>query len=114
MRINYGLDNKDNYFLIYNFNSHLFARKIPTLTGLIATMPLTAFIVLVLIYFENKGSRKIMVDYTLDAVYNLLPSLLFFIAAFFSFNKGTWLSTALLLSFAVWFLGALVHQLVLR
>lgn len=114
MRINYGFDNKDNYFLIYNFNGHLVARKIPTLAGLKATMPLTAFIVLALIYFENKGSRKIMIDYILDAVYGLLPSLLFFIAAFYSFNKGAWLSTALPLSFAVLFLVSLVHQWILR
>ncbi len=90
------------------------ARKIRTLAGLIATMPLTALIVMILIHLDNQGNRKIMVDYTIGAVYGILPSMFFFVAAFYSFKKGFSLPLTLLASFGVWFVGAIIHQWALK
>jgi len=57
-------------------------RKLPTLAGLIAVMPLTGAIVLVWLYVDNPGSFGLMTDYTKGALWGILPSILFFLVAF--------------------------------
>ena len=39
-------------------------RKLPSLAGLIAVMPLTGVVVLVWLYVDNPGDFELMVDYT--------------------------------------------------
>jgi uncharacterized membrane protein (GlpM family) len=89
-------------------------RKFPTLSGLIATMPLVSVIILVWIYSDNPGNFKLMEDFTKAALWGILPSILFFLAAYFCFIQHYPLSIVLSVSFGTWLMGAFVHQWLLR
>jgi len=87
------------------------AKKLPSLAGLIAVMPLTGLLVLVWIYLDNPGNTELMTSYCRGALWGIVPSILFFLVAFFCFKRNLPLPLVLAVSFAVWVAGALVHQL---
>lgn len=89
-------------------------RSFPLLSGLIATMPLTGAIVLVLLYTDNPGNFGLIETYTKGALLGILPSILFFVTAFLCFRKELALGLTLVISFSVWLLGAFIHQLLLK
>jgi uncharacterized membrane protein (GlpM family) len=89
-------------------------RKLPTLSGLIAVMPLTGLIVLVWLYLDNPGNFDLMTGYTKSALWGILPTVLFFFVAFFCFQKRLSLWIVLCASFAVWIVAAFIHQLLLN
>ncbi len=89
-------------------------RKLPTLAGLIAVMPLTGLIVLVWIYTDNPDNFKIVIDYTRGALWGILPTILFFLTAFICFRKHMSLWIVLSASFAVWIIAAFFHQWLLH
>jgi len=89
-------------------------RKLPTLAGLIAVMPLTGLIVLIWIYLDNPGNFNLMIDYTKGALWGILPTILFFIVAFMCFRKHLPLWIVLCASFAVWLIAAFFHQWLLH
>jgi len=89
-------------------------RYFPTLSGLIATMPLTGSIVLVLLYSDNPGDFRFMANYTKGALWGTIPSIFFFLTAYLCFRKNLPLSVTLISSFGVWFLGAFIHQLLIK
>jgi len=90
------------------------ARKVPSLAGLIAVMPLTGLIVLIWLYLDNPGNFALMTDYARGALWGIVPSILFFLVAFVCFQKHLPLWIVLCASFAVWLVGAFFHQLLLR
>jgi len=90
------------------------ARKVPTLAGLIAVMPLTGLIVLVWLYLDNPGNLTLMTDYTKGALFGIVPSIMFFLVAFVCFHKQLPLRIVLCASFAVWLVGAFIHQWLLK
>ncbi|MCK5557695.1 MAG: DUF3147 family protein [Candidatus Hydrogenedentes bacterium] len=85
-------------------------KKVPSLAGLIAVMPLTGALVLVWLYVDTGGSSATMQKYVTGALWGILPSILFFLVAFLCFRKRLALPMVLSASFGVWLLGALVHQ----
>ncbi len=89
-------------------------KKMPSFAGLIAVMPLTGALVLVWVYLENKGDPDVMAAFTKGAIWGILPSILFFIVAFFCFKKQLPLPVALCSSFAIWLVAAFVHQWFLK
>ena len=89
-------------------------RKLPTLAGLIAVMPLTGLIVLVWLCRDNPGNFNLMTEYTKGALWGIVPSVLFFLVAFVCFHKRLSLPIVLCASFAVWLVAAFIHQLLLR
>ena len=89
-------------------------RKLPTLAGLIAVMPLTGLIVLVWLYLDNPGNFNLMTDYTKGALWGILPSILFFLVVFICFRKQLSLWVVLCASFAVWLIAAFIHQWLLN
>jgi len=89
-------------------------RRQPTLAGLIAVMPLTGLIVLILLYRDNPGEFCRMIEYTKGALWGILPSILFFLVAFLCFQKKLPLWIVLCASFAVWFIAAFIHQWLLK
>lgn len=89
-------------------------KKFPSLSGLIATMPLTGVIVLVWLYSENPGDYGLMVNYTKGAMWGILPSILFFVTAFLCFSRHLSLPLVLGTSFGIWLIGAFLHQWLLR
>ncbi len=89
-------------------------KRFPTLAGLISVMPLTGVIVLVFLYLENRGDRQVMEAYTRGAVWGILPTILFFAAAYLCFRREMPLAAVLGAGFGVWIVGALTHQYLLR
>jgi len=82
----------------------------PSLAGLIAVMPLTGLIVLVWLYSDDPGNFTNMASFTKAAVWGIIPSVLFFVTAFYCFKKEQTLWVVLCASFAVWLAGAAIHQ----
>lgn len=89
-------------------------KKVPSLAGLIAVMPLTGALVLVWLYVDTDGGSATMQKYATGALWGILPSILFFLVAFLCFRKHLALPVVLSASFGVWLLGALVHQWFLK
>jgi uncharacterized membrane protein (GlpM family) len=86
------------------------ARKVPTLGGLIAVMPLTGLAVLVGLYLKDPADFASLTDYTKGALWGILPSILFYLAALLCFRRHLPLWIVLCASFAVWLIAAFIHQ----
>jgi uncharacterized membrane protein (GlpM family) len=89
-------------------------KKFPSMGGLVSVMPLTGLLVLVWMYLENKGNPEIMQSFTKGALWGILPTFLFFAAAFFCFKKNLPLPITLAASFSVWLGAAFAHQWLLK
>jgi F0F1-type ATP synthase assembly protein I len=89
-------------------------RRFPSLGGLIATMPLTSLVVLLWLYVDHRKDPDLLVNYSKGAMFGILPSLLFFAAAFVCLKKGLPFPAVLGIGFAIRSLGAVVHQWLLR
>jgi uncharacterized membrane protein (GlpM family) len=89
-------------------------RKWPALAGLVGVMPLTGALVLVWVALDSGSDPRIMQQFTWGALWGLLPTGFFFMAAFFCFRKGLPLSIVLITSFGAWLAAAIVHQWALR
>jgi len=86
------------------------ARKVPSLAGLIAVMPLTGLIVLLWVYSDSQGDVTVMTDYIKGALWGIIPSILFFIAAYICFRRQMSIWIVLSISFSVWIVAAYIHQ----
>ncbi|MFC1489716.1 DUF3147 family protein [Candidatus Latescibacterota bacterium] len=89
-------------------------KKIPSAAGLIATMPLTALIVLIWMYLDNPGKNELMINFTRGVVWGILPTIMFFLVALYCFKRQMSLPVVLVCSFSVWLLGAFIHQWFLK
>jgi len=89
-------------------------KKLPSLAGLIAVMPLTGLIVLIFLYYESSANPHTMISYTKGALWGIAPSILFFLVAFFCFKKQLSLPIILAASFTVWLAAAALHQYLLK
>lgn len=89
-------------------------KRFPTLGGLIATMPLTSLLVLLWLWSEAPGDYRLMEGYTRGVLWGIIPTILFFVAAFFLFRRQLPLPVVLAASFGVWLAGAAVHQYFLK
>lgn len=90
------------------------SRKHPTLAGLIAVMPLTGLLVLIWLYMDNPGNFTLMADYAKGAFWGIIPTMLFFLVAFWCFRKQLSLPVVLSAGFIVWLLAAFIHQRLLQ
>ena len=89
------------------------SKKFPSLAGLIGVMPLTGALVMVWVFLDSSGNVNTMTSFTKGALWGIVPSILFFVAALFCFRKELSLWIVLCASFGVWVLAAYVHQLLL-
>lgn len=89
-------------------------KRFPSTAGLIATMPLTSLIVLLWLQSENPADGSRLTDYVGGVFFGVIPTLLFFGAAWLCLKKGVPLPATLAVSFAVWTAAALVHQTLLK
>jgi uncharacterized membrane protein (GlpM family) len=90
------------------------AKKFPSLAGLIGVMPLTGALVLGWVFLENNGDPIIMQRFTKGALWGILPSILFFIVAFFCLRRELPLLGVLAVSSSAWFVAAVIHRWALR
>lgn len=89
-------------------------KNFPSTAGLISVMPITSVLILVWTYLENKGNPSVMQAFTKGALWGILPTILFFLVAFFCFKRQLTLPFVLAVSFVVWAGAALIHQWMLR
>lgn len=89
-------------------------KRFPSLGGLIATMPITSLIVLLWLYHDNEGESSTVTGYVEGVFFGVIPTMLFFGAAWFCLKRGFHLPATLAVSFAVWISAAAVHQLLLK
>jgi uncharacterized membrane protein (GlpM family) len=89
-------------------------RKVPSLSGLIAVMPLTGLFAMLWLYYEPQKPPEAMTRYCQGAIWGIIPSILFFITALVCFRKGLPVWLILTISFTVWLAGAFVHQFLLH
>jgi len=89
-------------------------KRLPSTAGLIGVMPLTGALVLVWMHLENRGDPEVMQNFAKGALWGILPSILFFLVAFFCFKKSLSLPMVLVASFGVWLAAAFVHQWALK
>jgi uncharacterized membrane protein (GlpM family) len=89
-------------------------KKFPSLSGLVAVMPLTGALVLVWVYLDNSGNPEAMQSYAKGALWGILPTIIFYAVALVCFRKRLSLPVALSASFAVWLIGAFLHQRFLK
>jgi len=85
-------------------------RRLPSLAGLIAVMPLTSLLVLLWLYWDHPDDSVLMAAYCEGALLGIIPTILFFITALLCFRRHLPLWAVLGASFAVWLAGAVVHQ----
>jgi uncharacterized membrane protein (GlpM family) len=90
------------------------ARRFPAAAGLIGVMPLTGALVLVWVYVENSGSQAVLEGFVRGALWGILPSILFFLSAYFCVKRGLSLPALLAVGFAVWLAAAVVHQWIVK
>jgi hypothetical protein len=89
-------------------------KRMPTLGGLLATMPLTGVLVMVWLHAERPEQPEVLIEYTRGALFGIGPSILFFIAVWIALRHGFPLWMVLPAGFGVWLLAAVLHQLALR
>ncbi len=89
-------------------------KRFPSLAGLIATAPVTTLIVLFWLYSEGREDYARLAAFTRGVVWGIVPSALFFITATWCFRKEIPFLTTIAISFGVWLIGAIFHQLLLR
>ncbi len=89
-------------------------KKLPSTAGLIGVMPLAGALVLIWMYLENEGNPEVMQSFTKGALWGILPSILFYLVAFFCFRRNLSLPIVLVASFGVWLCAAFVHQWILK
>jgi hypothetical protein len=89
-------------------------KRLPTLGGLLATMPLTGVIVMLWLGAEQPDQPQRMIDYTKGALFGLGPAVLFFVAVWLALRRGFPVWMVVPAGFGVWLLAAVIHQLALR
>ncbi len=85
------------------------AKRMPSLGGLIAAMPLTTLLALIWLYAET-GDYQLAHTFTRSVLFAIIPTILFFISALYLFKKGASFITILLVSFVIFLGAAAVHQ----
>ena len=100
--------------LVIIFVATWIGKRLPSTAGLIGVMPLTGALVLVWVYLENKGDTGIMLNFAGGALWGILPSILFFLTAYFCLKRQLSLPIVLAASFGVWIVTASIHQWLLK
>ncbi len=85
------------------------AKRMPSLGGLVAAMPLTTLLVLIWLYAET-GDYQLAHDFTRSVLFAIFPTIFFFITALYLFKRGTSFITILIVSFLIFLGAAAVHQ----
>ena len=85
------------------------AKRMPSLGGLIAAMPLTTLLALIWLYAET-GDYQLAYTFTRSVLFAIIPTIFFFITALYMFRRGASFITILAVSFVIFLGAAAVHQ----
>jgi uncharacterized membrane protein (GlpM family) len=89
-------------------------RRWPTLSGLIATAPITTLIVLLWLYTDKPGDYETLKNYVRGVLWGVIPTVLFYVVAYICLSKRLSFGAAIAAGFGVWLIGATVHQWLLK
>jgi hypothetical protein len=89
-------------------------KTMPTLGGLIATMPITSLLVMLWLYRDSRGDTLLLGRYTSGVLAGIGPTILFFVAVWFCLRCGIPFGLALCAGLLAWSAGAVAHQFLLR
>lgn len=107
------------YFIIKTLLSALIiagvselAKRLPSLGGLIAAMPLTTLLALIWLYSDT-GDYQLAASFTRSVLFGIIPTIFFFVTALLLFRRGAPFMVVIAISFAVFIVAAVVHQVLL-
>jgi uncharacterized membrane protein (GlpM family) len=89
-------------------------RRYPTLAGLLAAAPITTLLAMLWLYSDKPGDYETLRGFAKGVAWGIIPTALFFITAYLCLGKRLPFGIVLSASFAVWLLGAIVHQWLLK
>jgi len=92
----------------------LIGKRFPSLSGLIAAMPLTTLIVLIWLYSDSNGDGRVITTFVEGVFWGIFPTMIFFAVAWFCLRRGLPFIPTVAISFSAWLLGAIVHQVALK
>ncbi len=85
------------------------AKTYPKWAALLTALPLMTYLSLIWIYAENKD-LNLLAQYTRDVFIWVIPSLIFFIAAYFLFKSNTSFVLSMLVATLALFLGVFIFE----
>ncbi len=88
------------------------AKRLPSLGGLIAAMPLTTLLALIWLYTDT-GDYQLAASFTRSVLFAIIPTIFFFITALYLFRRGVSFAAVLAISFLVFAIAAVIHQVLL-
>ncbi|MBT0665205.1 DUF3147 family protein [Geobacter pelophilus] len=89
-------------------------KKLPSVAGLVATMPITTLAVLLWLHAEKPSDNGLLTDYTRGVLWGIVPTALFFGSTMIFLKRGLSLNTTLSVSFVVWLSTAALLQWLLK
>lgn len=89
-------------------------KRYPYIGGLIATMPITTFLVLLWINYDTNTNYYILTKFTKGVIFGIIPSIFFFIVLYFCFRNNISFYLSLIFAFIIWGFGALIHHYFLK
>ena len=92
----------------------LIGKRLPSLAGLIAAMPLTTLIVMTWLYFDDPASGKNLIKFIEGVLFGIVPTILFFVAVWLCLRRGLPFYASILTSLLVWGTAAVFHQVILK
>ncbi|NPA15012.1 MAG: DUF3147 family protein [Deferribacteres bacterium] len=81
------------------------AKRFTLLSGILAAMPITTLMVLLLVYFDT-GDRALVLRFSKAVIYALAPTALFFAVFVFMMERGYSFAISLAASFLSWGIAA--------
>lgn len=88
------------------------AKRLPSLGGLIAAMPLTTLLTLIWLYSDTRD-YQLAATFTKSVLFAIFPTIFFFVTALFLFRRNLPFVLVLVCSFAVFAAAAAAHQVLL-
>ncbi|MFC1482690.1 DUF3147 family protein [Candidatus Margulisiibacteriota bacterium] len=85
------------------------AKKYTNISGFLAAMPITTLMILIWLYIE-KRDVVLLSNFSKSVFWAIIPSLLFFIPPILLFKKGWNFYLVLSISFALLWVGFLIHR----
>jgi len=96
------------------FLATFIAKRYSVVAGMISVMPIVGLLILIWTYVENRGAQSAMVNLTRGAMIGLIPTAIFYAAAFITFSRGMNIMPVLILSFAAWGVSAAIIFHIIR
>lgn len=92
----------------------LIGKRLPSLAGLIAAMPLTTLIVLAWLHFDQTAADRDLVTFVEGVLFGIIPTVLFFLTVWYCLRRGLPFHASISAGILIWLTAAAVHQAVMK